>query len=306
MLFARKRGGSAPRGLFAAAGRRPSFGLGAARGGDEGGEEKEPDPAERGETSTGARGGAGGGADRRGGGEERDGGGSIQTRKKIKIIKTPYLHQWRTDFFLFVLLEGFVCLMKRFVFLEGGPAVGKSAICSELSRRGFRVHFELFVDLCEKHPEFRPGGLVMSFLWGNEMIARMEEFNRSRSDGLFFFDRSLLTPFVFARANREHLAFYVDLMQEVRSVFPCSVVLLNAEADTVKSRLMRRYEQSTEAEKEIRQNLGEMNDEWVKLIDERYEELFQRPGVFDMSLDTSVGTVEKTVDELLSKLEKHT
>jgi|JI10StandDraft_1071094.scaffolds.fasta_scaffold1185829_2 deoxyadenosine/deoxycytidine kinase len=200
--------------------------------------------------------------------------------------------------------------MKRFVFLEGGPAVGKSSLCQELSKRGFRVHFELFVELCEKHPAFKPGALVMSFKWANEMVARMEEFSLARSSGggssLFFFDRSLLTPYVFARAHRDHLAFYVDLMHEVRSVFPCSVVLLKADAETVKKRLLRRYEESTPAEKIIRQNLNEMNDEWVSLINQRYGQLFDQPGVFDMALDTSSATVEENVDQLLSSLEKHT
>jgi deoxyadenosine/deoxycytidine kinase len=193
---------------------------------------------------------------------------------------------------------------------QGGPAVGKSSLCQELSRRGYRVHFELFVELCERHPSFRPGALVMSFKWANEMVARMEEFragtSRSAEPSLFFFDRSLLTPYVFARSHRDHLAFYVDLMHEVRSVFPCSVVLLKTESSTVKSRLLKRYDKSTPAEKEIRKNLNEMNDDWVTLINERYDDLFRQPGVIDFSLDTSSGTVEKCVDNLLSSIQKHT
>ncbi len=196
--------------------------------------------------------------------------------------------------------------MSRFVFLEGGAAVGKSSLCEELSRRGYRVHLESFVDLCERHPHFRPGELVMSFKWANEMVARMEEFAASsREPGVYFFDRSLLTPYVFARStSREKLAFYVSLMQEVRSVFPCRMVLLHADAAVVRQRLQERYDRSTDAEKAIRDNLNEMSDDWVKLINSRYRDLFDS-NAFDKMLDTSSGSVDENVDKLLSCVERH-
>jgi thymidylate kinase len=194
----------------------------------------------------------------------------------------------------------------RGIFLEGGAAVGKSSLCTELSRRGFRVHFESFVELCERHPHFKPGELVMSFKWGNEMVARMEEFAAGASESsIFFFDRSLLTPYVFARStSRARLEFYMSLMEEVRSVFPCRAVLLHADKAVVRQRLQDRYDRSTEAEKVIRDSLNEMSDEWVQLINSRYEELRDK-SAFDLTLDTSRGSIEDNVGELLGALERH-
>ena len=188
----------------------------------------------------------------------------------------------------------------KFVFLEGGAGTGKSSICNVLASNGHRVHFESFVELCDLHPQYRPGHFVMSFKWANDMIARMEEFSRT-SQRLVFFDRSLLTPYIFARTARDRLGLYTDLMAEVAEVYDCSVVLLHADRPVVRQRLQDRFDRSTDAEKAIRESLNEMSDEFLDTIDSRYEALHQ-DGAFSFRLDTSEGSVEQVTQRLLDQL----
>ena len=190
----------------------------------------------------------------------------------------------------------------RFVFLEGAACTAKSSICNVLASRGHRVHFESFIELCDLHPQYRPGQLIMSFKWGNDIISRMEEFSRT-SHELVFFDRSLLTPYVFARSTpREKLALYVDLMEELKSSYSCSVVLLHADRTVVRNRLLDRYNRSTEAEKVIRQSLNELSEEFVDEINSRYSDL-EKSGAFDLKFDTSLGTLEEVTDGLMKTLQ---
>ena len=142
----------------------------------------------------------------------------------------------------------------------------------------------------------------MSFKWGNDIISRMEEFSRT-SHELVFFDRSLLTPYVFARSTpREKLALYVDLMEELKSSYSCSVVLLHADRTVVRNRLLDRYNRSTEAEKVIRQSLNELSEEFVDEINSRYSDL-EKSGAFDLKFDTSLGTLEEVTDGLMKTLQ---
>lgn len=190
----------------------------------------------------------------------------------------------------------------RFVFLEGAAGTGKSSICTELAARGHRVHFESFVELCDLHPQYQPGQLVMSFKWANDIICRMEEFSRT-SQKLVFFDRSLLTPYVYARTDRHKLSIYPALMEEMASVFDCSVVLLHTHQDVVQQRLLDRYNRSTPAEKLIRESLNELNQDFVAQINARYEEL-ANAGAFRFRFDTSKGSPAENTDGLLERLEK--
>lgn len=188
---------------------------------------------------------------------------------------------------------------KHFVFLEGGAGVGKSSLCSALASRGHPVHFEGFVELCKEYPDYDPGGLVTSFKWANAMLQRMELFSSSSSSPILFFDRSLLTPYVYNRHVHQELDFYVDLMREVQRSYRCSLVLVFAEPKVVRQRLLDRYEHSSDEQKAVRRALNELNEAFIEKINARYEDLNAR-GVFTLKFDTSKGSIDELADKLIA------
>ena len=69
----------------------------------------------------------------------------------------------------------------------------------------------------------------------------------------------------------------------------------------VRQRLWDRYNAGSDAEKAIRRQLGEVDDEYIARIDARYAQL-KRDNWFDLCLRTDQLDVEKTADELLLKV----
>lgn len=84
-------------------------------------------------------------------------------------------------------------------------------------------------------------------------------------------------------------------------MYNCEVVLLHTDRDVVKQRLIDRYNQSSEAEKAIRQSLDELNDDFIDKINARYENLDQK-GVFSLKFDTSKGSIAEVTNNLLNVL----
>lgn len=185
---------------------------------------------------------------------------------------------------------------KKYIFLEGGAGVGKSSLCDVLARK-YPVHFESFVELCNEHKEYDPGGIMMSFKWSAKIIERMEAFSRDPAHSIIFFDRSLYTPYVFSRTNA-NLSLYIDLMRELKQTYNCSVVLCVADAHVIRDRLWDRYNRGTAEEKQIRMQLNELNEEFLDKIRHRYETL-NKQGAFSLKFDTSHGTVEELAEKLV-------
>jgi hypothetical protein len=79
------------------------------------------------------------------------------------------------------------------------------------------------------------------------------------------------------------------------------VVLLHTDKKVVKQRLVDRYDQSSEAEKVIRQSLNELNDDFIDKINNRYEAL-EKKGVFSLKFDTSKGSIEEVTENLMKEL----
>ena len=92
-----------------------------------------------------------------------------------------------------------------FVFLEGATGAGKSTVTSRLQQMGYRVHHENFIDLCMRNPEFPAHSLVMQTKWIAELVAGLQRHASayetdptSVKHGVVFFDRSPLTPAIYA------------------------------------------------------------------------------------------------------------
>jgi len=192
------------------------------------------------------------------------------------------------------------------VFIEGVAATGKSTICKTLGSNGYTVRFEQFVELCEQNPMYSPEGSVLPTKWICAIFSSIEKFvkqyetdRQAFKDDLVFFDRSLLTPYIYTRGKLNNL-FACDAMNEIRQVFNCSSILCEASEDVIRNRLQQRYNAGSPQEQEIRLKLGELNDEYQRSIAHRYEEL-KSEGWFDDTLDTSTDLLNATKN-LLVKL----
>ncbi|KAF0852736.1 mitochondrial P-loop-containing NTPase superfamily member [Andalucia godoyi] len=173
----------------------------------------------------------------------------------------------------------------RFVFLEGCAAVGKSTVCSRLSKMGFSTRLENFVSLCSKYPQYDPAGSCMSLKWTSGLLKSIEQYQEqfardpsSIRHGLVFFDRSFLTPYVYRRdaSSNDRNAHLLDMMKEVTKIIPSKIVYCHTELDIIKLRLSQRYMvAAVDEERSIRQKLGEVDDAFIVQTLARYEELEQ-------------------------------
>jgi len=221
----------------------------------------------------------------------------------------------------------------RFVFLEGEAATGKSTICQILKSRGYTVQFEDFVELCKLNSRYNPQGSIVSIKWVCSQFLAMERFIQQHEENLtnnqknnntnpplnllednnlskklfkgniVFFDRSLLTPYVYVRNGLNN--FYVrDAMMEIRKTFPCVAFLCKTNRETIVTRLKSRYGQTDDDQtKDIRKSLGELDLSYVDYIHDRYLQL-EREGWFDDILDTTAPDAQ-VVDNLLLKLQTY-
>jgi len=177
-----------------------------------------------------------------------------------------------------------------FVFLEGGTGVGKSTLTWKLQKMGYNVYFEGFVDLCKQHPHIPPTSATMTLKWSSRLMSHLEEVNRLHAQGkikgsVAFFDRSFLTPAVYAR-GLPVADFMMQIMQEVRELYSTVTVLCEAEEYAMMKQIAGRMYDASPPEKEVRQALGEEDEEFQRTILRRYEELEQE-GHVDLILDTS-------------------
>jgi hypothetical protein len=87
-------------------------------------------------------------------------------------------------------------------------------------------------------------------------------------------------------------------MREIQQTFACQLVLCEADRPVVKRRLTERYAASTPTEKAIRENLGELNDEYIAHIDRMYQKL-KDDNWFDVVLRTDTDDVAGTASALI-------
>ena len=138
----------------------------------------------------------------------------------------------------YVFLEGSAGVGKGLIADSSAAAdrcsAGKTTLTTKLQKMGYTVHFEGFIDLCKANPQYPPTSTLMTLKWSQGLLAAMEDSrllhaqaapaafrlacvragrartraraNRSRpaqqgriKDGVMFFDRSLLTPAIYAR-----------------------------------------------------------------------------------------------------------
>jgi hypothetical protein len=150
----------------------------------------------------------------------------------------------------------------------------------------------------------------MSIKWVSDMFTVLEQhsdaYERSSSsqqqqhgvrDDLVVFDRSFLTPWIYTRGDRNNL-YVLDAMREIQQTFACQLVLCEADRAIVKRRLTERYDASTPTEKAIRENLGELNDDYISHIDRMYRKL-KDDNWFDVVLRTDTDDVAGTATALL-------
>ena len=128
------------------------------------------------------------------------------------------------------------------------------------------------------------------------------------------------------RRRRRLLSSLTDRLvakkQYKKQTFNCQLILCEADAKIVKSRLVARFEASSDEEKArslsffdttisivfnidkkaIRRNLGEMNDEYIARIDGRYRKL-KDDNWFDLALATHEADVGATTDRLLTSID---
>ena len=211
---------------------------------------------------------------------------------KLKPFKTRLLRNYSTG--------------KKFVFLEGPAGVGKTSICNLLSKNGFNVRFEKFVELCDANPIYSPIGSIMSIKWVSTLLSSLENYNKEQNTettikypNIVFIDRSLLSPYIYARGSLNNY-YVLDAMKEVKQVFNCTVVLCKTDYSIMRDRLKSRYDRGDEQEKEIRKSLGELNENYLHYIVNRYKRL-EREGWFELSIDSGKD-INKVTLEMLEQI----
>jgi hypothetical protein len=156
-----------------------------------------------------------------------------------------------------------------------------------------------------QNQRYEPGGTVMSIKWVSDMFTVLEKHSdeyartggRGVRDDVVVFDRSFLTPWIYTRGDRNNL-YVLDAMREIQQTFACQLVLCEADRPVVKRRLTERYAASTPTEKAIRENLGELNDEYIAHIDRMYQKL-KDDNWFDVVLRTDTDDVAGTASALI-------
>ena len=165
----------------------------------------------------------------------------------------------------------------QFVFLEGGTGVGKSTLTYKLEKLGYRVVYEGFVDLCRQNPAYPPTSALLTLKWSSALLLHMEraadEHRAGKiKGGVVFFDRSFLTPAVYAR-GLPVADFMQQIMEEVRGAYAVVTVLCEAEAYATQVRVQGRLFDSAPDEKDVRTSLGETDEGFQQEIVARYSDV---------------------------------
>lgn len=150
----------------------------------------------------------------------------------------------------------------------------------------------------------------MSIKWVSDMFTVLEKHSDTYQSGagapvrddLVLFDRSFLTPWIYTRGERNNL-YVLDAMREIQQTFACQLVLCEAARPVVKRRLHERYEASSPAEKAIRENLGELNDDYIAHIDRMYAKL-KDDHWFDVVLRTDTDDIAGTASALVRTVDQ--
>eukprot|EP00277_Geminigera_cryophila_P023886 CAMPEP_0179472012 /NCGR_PEP_ID=MMETSP0799-20121207/52131_1 /TAXON_ID=46947 /ORGANISM="Geminigera cryophila, Strain CCMP2564" /LENGTH=324 /DNA_ID=CAMNT_0021279975 /DNA_START=99 /DNA_END=1073 /DNA_ORIENTATION=+ len=179
-----------------------------------------------------------------------------------------------------------------FVFLEGATGVGKSTLTYKLEKMGYRVVYEGFVDLCRIYAAkgYSPTSALLTLKWSSKLLEHMEKAQDAHAKGLIkddlvFFDRSFLTPAIYAR-GLPVADFMNQVMDEARASYPIVTVMCEADPYATKLRVGGRLFDSKADEKAVRESLGEEDATFQQEIVTRYEEM-EKEGHFDLVLNTS-------------------
>jgi hypothetical protein len=160
-----------------------------------------------------------------------------------------------------------------------------------------------------QNTRYEPSGTVMSIKWVSDMFTVLEKHSDAYLSGravcrddVVLFDRSFLTPWIYTRGDRNNL-YVLDAMREIQQTFACQLVLCEAAPLVIKRRLQERYEASTPQEKAIRENLGELNDDYIAHIDRMYAKL-KDDSWFDIVLRTDSDDVAATAKALIRTVDQ--
>eukprot|EP01091_Cochliopodium_minus_P003149 TRINITY_DN12995_c0_g1_i1.p1 TRINITY_DN12995_c0_g1~~TRINITY_DN12995_c0_g1_i1.p1 ORF type:complete len:252 (-),score=41.21 TRINITY_DN12995_c0_g1_i1:70-825(-) len=206
----------------------------------------------------------------------------------------------------------------KFVFLEGPAGVGKTSICNLLEKNRFNVRYEKFVELCDANPLYSPTGSIMTIKFVSTLLSSLERYHKEYNEDtsiseqddkknydatirkkIIFIDRSFLSPYIYARGQLNN-HYVLDAMKEVKQTYPSTVVLCQTNEETMRDRLRNRYDKGDDQEKEIRKSLGELNDNYLHFIRNRYKRL-ERDCWFELSIDCS-NDINTVTSDLLAKV----
>ncbi len=125
---------------------------------------------------------------------------------------------------------------------------------ARLQQMGYSVHHENFIELCMRNPEFPAHSLVMQTKWIADLIAGLQRhaaaYERDAScikHGVVFFDRSPLTPAIYASRDPNldaHCKTYLlHLSLQIFSAFRSTLLLCAADPYAVALRRSHRLMQ---------------------------------------------------------------
>ena len=141
-----------------------------------------------------------------------------------------------------------------FVFLEGATGAGKSTVTARLQQMGYSVHHENFIQLCQNNPDLPAHSLLLQTKWMADLIAALQRhvaaYQRqpeSIKHGVVFFDRSPLTPAIYAvrdaSLDAQCKSYLLQLSLQMFSCFRSTLLLCSADPYAVSLRRSHRLMQ---------------------------------------------------------------
>eukprot|EP00741_Cyanophora_paradoxa_P005525 tig00000900_g5357.t1 len=174
------------------------------------------------------------------------------------------------------------------VMLEGPGGANKGGLLARLQALGYTTHNTRYIDFCKKYRSCEPvrvGGVV-GVRWAAACIDFVDKLHRrykkepsSFRGGLAFMHRSPFSPRVHYLAeyeipetkygDAEHIT---DASDELFG-HGCSIILCTADSEATSRTLSERYEQAGNAERALRERLGEDDPEYQERVLDLYEEM---------------------------------